>query len=219
MSVTLRSNAQQVKANLNAACNRALERIGLQAEGYAIDLAPVDTERLRNSITHAIAENEVYIGTNVEYAPYVELGTGKYYPGGRPTPWAYQDAKGNWHWTAGNPAQPFLYPAVANHTATYKNIVEGDFRTDNLTKIGATTRISAWLYLIPPVQPSGRKRMTIQKYPQLWGHEALAVEVGNQSSFSASLVTKSWTLATIPLARRLPLSASLLTANSLTSTL
>ena len=36
----------------------------------------MDTGRLRNSITHALdADGEaVYIGTNVEYAPYVELG-------------------------------------------------------------------------------------------------------------------------------------------------
>lgn len=128
VSVTFRSNAQQVRARFNAACNRALERIGLQAEGYAIDLAPVDTGRLRNSITHAVApaEGVVYIGTNVEYAPYVELGTGKYYPGGRPTPWAYKDAKGNVHWTVGNPAQPFLKPAVVNHLGTYRNIIKDE---------------------------------------------------------------------------------------------
>lgn len=126
MSVTLKSNAQQVKDELSTASLRALERVGLQAEGYAIDLAPVDTGRLRNSISHVVDGNTVYIGTNVEYAPYVELGTGKYYPGGRPTPWVYQDAKGDWHWTAGNPAQPFLKPAVTNHMETYQNIIKDE---------------------------------------------------------------------------------------------
>lgn len=123
MSVTLKNNTQQIKDELSTASLRALERVGLQAEGYAIDLAPVDTGRLRNSISHVVDGNTVYIGTNVEYAPYVELGTGKYYPGGRPTPWVYQDAKGNWHWTQGNPAQPFLKPAVADHTGAYRNII------------------------------------------------------------------------------------------------
>ena len=49
---------------------RALTRIGMQAEGYAKDLAPVDTGWLRNSISHKVdeGENAVYIGTNVEYA-------------------------------------------------------------------------------------------------------------------------------------------------------
>ena len=109
---------------------RALERCGEQAEGYAKDLAPVDTGNLRNSISHAVDEDEpaAYIGSNVEYAAYVELGTGKYTEGGRPTPWVYQDDNGNWHWTAGNPAQPFLKPAVADHPQTYRNIIEDELK-------------------------------------------------------------------------------------------
>lgn len=107
---------------------RALERCGEQAEGYAKDLAPVDTGNLRNSISHKVDDGKpaVYIGSNVEYAAYVELGTGKYTEGGRPTPWAYQDAQGNWHWTAGNPAQPFLAPAVKDHQSTYRKIIKDE---------------------------------------------------------------------------------------------
>ena len=111
---------------------RALERCGEQAEGYAKDLCPVDTGQLRNSITHAVDDGEqaAYIGSNMEYAPYVELGTGIYTEGGggRPTPWVYQDAKGNWHWTRGNPAQPFLTPAVKGHQQTYRNIIEDEMK-------------------------------------------------------------------------------------------
>ena len=109
---------------------RALERCGSQAEGYAKDLAPVDTGRLRNGISHAVSEDEMaaYVGTNVSYAPYVELATGKYTEGGRPTPWVYQDDNGNWHWTAGNPAQPFLAPAVKDHAQTYRNIIEDELK-------------------------------------------------------------------------------------------
>ena len=107
---------------------RALERCGEQAEGYAKDLAPVDTGNLRNSISHKVDDEEpaVYIGSNTSYAPYVELGTGKYTEGGRPTPWVYQDDNGNWHWTAGNPAQPFLAPAVKDHRTTYRNIIKDE---------------------------------------------------------------------------------------------
>lgn len=109
---------------------RALERCGEQAEGYAKDLAPVDTGRLRNSISHQVdeGENAVYIGTNVSYAPYVELATGIYADGGRPTPWVYQDDAGDWHWTRGNTAQPFLKPAVADHAQTYRNIIEDELK-------------------------------------------------------------------------------------------
>ena len=109
---------------------RALERCGEQAEGYAKDLAPVDTGNLRNSISHRVDEDELaaYIGSNTSYAAYVELGTGKYTEGGRPTPWVYQDDEGKWHWTRGNPAQPFLAPAVKDHPQTYRNIIADELK-------------------------------------------------------------------------------------------
>ena len=40
-------------------------------------LYSVDTGRLRNSISYAVDGESAYIGTNVEYAPYLELGTKK----------------------------------------------------------------------------------------------------------------------------------------------
>lgn len=128
--VVFNDYSAEVLNAMNDAVVRALERCGSQAEGYAKGLAPVDTGRLRNSITHLVEDGEpaVYIGTNMEYATYVELGTGKYAEGGRPTPWVYQDDNGNWHWTAGNPAQPFLKPAVADHAQTYRNIIEDELK-------------------------------------------------------------------------------------------
>lgn len=129
MNIEIIDNSGLVKEELQAACLRALEKCGLVAEGYAKRLCPVDTGNLRNSITHQVDEGEpaVYIGTNSEYAAYVELGTGKYYPGGRQTPWMYQDAKGNWHLTHGQRAQPYLKPAVADHVREYRAIIEQEF--------------------------------------------------------------------------------------------
>lgn len=123
-------NSNLVKEELQAACLRALEKCGLTGEKYAKALCPVDTGELRNQITHQVQPTElaVYIGSPTEYAPYVELGTGKYYPGGRQTPWVYQDAKGNWHLTHGQRAQPFLKPAIADHVTTYKGIIEGELK-------------------------------------------------------------------------------------------
>lgn len=130
MEIKFDDNSQKILDEFHDAALRALERCGSQAEGYAKDLAPVDTGNLRNSISHTVDEDEpaVYIGSNTSYAPYVELGTGKYTEGGRPTPWVYQDDSGNWHWTAGNPAQPFLAPAVKEHTQTYRNIIEDELK-------------------------------------------------------------------------------------------
>ena len=108
---------------------RALERCGSQAEGYAKDLAPVDTGALRNSITHTVDDGEMaaYIGSALSYSAYVELGTGIYAEdGGRPTPWVYKDDAGNFHWTRGNSAQPFLAPAVKDHAETYRRIIKSE---------------------------------------------------------------------------------------------
>ncbi len=128
MNIEVQDHSAEVSAEIKAALLRGLEKCGLVAEGYAKRLAPVDTGNLRNSITHKVdpAEPAVYIGTDSEYAAYVELGTGQYYPGGRPTPWKYQDANGNWHWTAGNKAQPYLKPAVADHANQYRAIIEDE---------------------------------------------------------------------------------------------
>lgn len=128
MSFELKDNTEAVKAALHDAVARALERCGSQAEGYAKDLCPKDTDRLRGSITHKVSSDSVHIGTNVNYAPYVEMGTGDYYPGGRQTPWAYQDMFGNWHRTKGQKAQPFLKPAVADHAQTYRNIMKDELK-------------------------------------------------------------------------------------------
>lgn len=130
MHIKITDNSELVAEELQAAVLRALEECGLTAEGYAKLLCPVDTGNLRNSITHQVQENEqvCYIGSDSEYAAYVELGTGKYYPGGRQTPWVYQDAKGNWHLTHGQRAQPYIKPAVADHAKTYRDIIEAELK-------------------------------------------------------------------------------------------
>lgn len=113
------------------ACLRALERCGKQAEDFAKDLVPTDTGNLKNNITHLVDEAEpaAYIGTDVEYAGYVEFGTGCYSSIGGGTPkshWAYMGDDGEWH--IGKPRQPkpFLKPAVANHVGTYRNIFKDE---------------------------------------------------------------------------------------------
>lgn len=104
MDFTITDNSALFKAAKDEAVARALEAIGLQAEGYAKMLAPVDTGRLRNSLTHTVEGDAAYIGTNVEYAPYVEYGTRR------------------------TKAQPFLKPAVQDHIDEYRAIAENEMR-------------------------------------------------------------------------------------------
>lgn len=132
MDVKFTDNSGKILAEFRDAALRALEKCGLTAEAYAKKLCPVDTGALRNSISHLVDESEpaAYVGTNSEYGPYVELGTGIYAEGGggRPTPWVYQDAKGNWHMTHGQRAQPFLKPAVSDHAQQYRGIIESEMK-------------------------------------------------------------------------------------------
>lgn len=76
------------------------------------------TGELRNSITSKVEvdgdELRGVVYTPLEYAPYVEYGTGLFAEEGGRTdvPWNYQDDEGNWHSTSGMKPQPFLRPAL-----------------------------------------------------------------------------------------------------------
>lgn len=129
-------NSDLVKEELRSAVARALERCGSAAESFAVELCPVGIDQggtLRQSITHKVdmEKKEAWVGTNVEYAPYVELGTGIYYPGGRKTPWSYQGKDGNWYRTSGQKPNPFIKPAVADHAQTYRNIIKDEMSGGN----------------------------------------------------------------------------------------
>lgn len=124
--------SEECLENFEEACLRALERCGQQAEGYAKDLSPPPiTGNLRSSISHRVIESEkaAYVGTNCEYAGYVEFGTGSYSTIGGGTPkshWVYMGDDGEWHIGKPQKPQPYLKPAVANHVGTYRNIIKDE---------------------------------------------------------------------------------------------
>jgi len=95
----IKDNVDEYLKAVDAAKQRGLEKVGLTAERYAKALCPVDTGRLRNSISHAVEGDSAYIGTNVEYAPYVEMGTVR------------------------TRAQPYLKPAAQDHADEYKKLL------------------------------------------------------------------------------------------------
>lgn len=70
IDVKITDNSDEFLKALPEQIEQALTAIGLTAESYAKQDCPVDTGRLRNSITHAVeaGEQAVYIGSNVEYA-------------------------------------------------------------------------------------------------------------------------------------------------------
>jgi phage gpG-like protein len=131
----VKDNRSLVEQMMHENVERGLEAIGLTAEGYAKKLCPVDTGRLRNSITHATKHNSgkihsysddegnsfsdnvgqvssdsyVCIGTNVEYAAAIELGTHNH------------------------GAQPYLKPAMADHVGVYRTLMEKALKGEDPT--------------------------------------------------------------------------------------
>lgn len=78
INISIKDNSEEILRELERKKAIALEAVGITAEGFAKKETPVDTGRLRNSITHTVTGDDVYIGTNVEYGPYIELGTVNY---------------------------------------------------------------------------------------------------------------------------------------------
>lgn len=104
MSYTFKDNSAEVLSALKRAKKRGLEAIGLTAEGHAKKETPVDTGRLRNSISHATDDEAAYIGTNVEYAPCVELGA------------------------RGRQGKHMLQRAASEHSDEYKKLMEDSMK-------------------------------------------------------------------------------------------
>lgn len=167
MQIRLEDHSAEVYKELEAACQRALEKCGLVAESYAKKLVnspgKAGTGYLRNSITHTVdmAEKVAYVGTDVDYASYIELGTGVYGPAHTTGYWVYvvggdkgkkgkssgkrytleeakrivamlqsQNPSVEAYYTNGQPAKPFIKPAVADHAEQYQKIIKRELKND-----------------------------------------------------------------------------------------
>ena len=97
-------------AKIDAALTKACALV----ERSAKMKAPKGNGELARSITSKQENGVGEVFTTLEYAPYVEYGTGLFAEeGGRKdVPWHYQDDKGEWHTTSGQHPQPFMRPAL-----------------------------------------------------------------------------------------------------------
>lgn len=140
-------NTKEVLQALDQATDRALTIIGLKAEKYAKALCPVGTPEstgwtdkkgvkhpnkgyrggtLRNSITFNVrsVDKEVDIGSNVEYAPYVELGTGSQFES--PPEWEQFDAPQGSRGGKGMRPRHFLRDGIQEHINEFAQIVKSE---------------------------------------------------------------------------------------------
>lgn len=106
-------------------------------ERAAKQKAPKDTGALRRSIQSRVkttadtVTGEVY--SPLEYAPYVEYGTGLFAEQGngrKDVPWLYEDDKGETHITSGQKPKPYMRPALKENR---QKVVE-KFSKEVLTK-------------------------------------------------------------------------------------
>ena len=120
MSVIVFDYTMQVKSAVNDALIEAGEQVGQSGEDHAKDYCPVREGILKLSISHDKEATEdaviVYVGTNNEYAPYVELGhhqqPGRYVPAiGKRLVRSWVDPR------------PFIRPAMENHLEEYEAII------------------------------------------------------------------------------------------------
>ena len=116
-------NTDAIKKATAEAIYNALDIIGAKAADYAAGLAPVQTANLKNSLTHQVIQEEqaVYVGTAVEYAPYVEFG--HHQEVGRYVPAIERRLVRDYV-----PGKPFLKPAIENHLDEYKSILENELK-------------------------------------------------------------------------------------------
>ena len=149
-TIEIKDNSAAVIANMQAGVERALEIIGGNAETYAKALCPTDTGLLKNSITHVAGgatvqknysadhgeqrgsisgqapkdeegQYTVYVGTNVSYSIFVELGH-------RQEVGRYVKALGKRLKKDKVEARPFIRPAIENHTDEYNRIFKNEVK-------------------------------------------------------------------------------------------
>lgn len=131
-NVYFMSNIPRIIAGLVVAENRLLNQAGATVALAAAVNAPIDTGLLSGSMDYVVdAKNsQVIIGSPVEYAPFVEFGTGqrgKATAGSTPPPNYVHGARGGPDFI-GNVAQPFLEPAMIESLPEIQMIARREYK-------------------------------------------------------------------------------------------
>ena len=139
MAVQFEDNSKRFLSELERSKAKILENIGLKAEKYAKKLCPVGTEEstgkmgyrggtLRDSISHRVVNGDTLeVGSNVEYAPYVELGTGPHFV--PPPEWErFEAERGKGVGKAYVKPRPYIRPAIEDHRDEYQAIAERELK-------------------------------------------------------------------------------------------
>lgn len=78
--MSIQDNTKGVLSEVDRLIKAKLSIAALMVERTAKQTCPVRTGTLKRSITHKVEKRSAAIGSNVEYAPFLELGTSKMSP-------------------------------------------------------------------------------------------------------------------------------------------
>ena len=118
--------------------NDTMEQVCALVERDAKQKAPKRSGALRRSIDSKVEvdSNNIkgIVFTPLEYAPYVEYGTGLFAEGGngrKDVPWAYEDEKtGKLIFTSGQNPQPYMRPALDENREKILRMIKEGFSND-----------------------------------------------------------------------------------------
>lgn len=99
MKVQWNDNTSEVKRAIHSALVTAISKAAVHVQGEAKMRVPVRTGNLKGSITQEVDGLTGTVGTNVEYAPFVEYGTVRQSP------------------------QPYLFPALDENKDNIRQMI------------------------------------------------------------------------------------------------
>ena len=100
----IQAKLKHINTETHAELKKEITKASLNVQREAKKICPVDTGRLRSSITVERNDLVAEVGSNVKYAPYVEFGTKR------------------------QRAQPYLRPAYHKEEPKLKSAIEGILR-------------------------------------------------------------------------------------------
>ena len=140
---SLMRKLDQLGGNSKEVLNKSVEDCTVFVRDDARSRCPADSGDLRQSIDYKVEKSDSgvtgIIYTNMEYAPYVEFGTGKTGQASnnntnvsvsyRKDGWTYySDKLKQFVYTEGQPAQPYMYPALHDNKEKLKRKMSSDIR-------------------------------------------------------------------------------------------
>lgn len=124
------ADMNKFEAAMNRACALVEREAKINAQGLGGEGSLAGSIKSKVEIDDTDIKGVIY--TPLEYAPYVEYGTGLFAEekGRTDVPWSYQDDKGEWHTTSGRHPTPYMRPALDENREQILRILKEGLKND-----------------------------------------------------------------------------------------